>query len=164
LANTTGVAIAVLAAVGFALWKLSRTVTHKVFGNPDANPPTPGAVDRYLDNQKKFFDGLSEHSARQQLLCERHADSLETIGDVIAKCDLFAKSRDEAIATLLKIHTDPNIEGSTAEAIESIGQLKQVAVHACAGCREAINGKPENVRDVVVKHCEAIERILKLTS
>ena len=157
LANTTGVAVAVLAAVGFALWRLGKVITHKIFGNPDINPPVPGVIDTYLGQQKDFFDTLKVHSTIQQELCAKHANALDTISVVLTTHDGFAMHRTEAIDSLVLQHTDPTIGGSTAEAIVTVEQMRQAALATCVMCRDLDHGDDQNKVQV---HCDAIEKIL----
>lgn len=158
LANTTGVALAVLAAIGFAAWRLGTLITHKLFGNPDANPPRTGLVDVYLAQQKEFFDSLKGHTAAQQLLCERHATSLEAISNVLSTHDVAAAHRTVALDDLMKLHSDDSIPGSTAEAIKHVRQLRDAAIATCGMCRSLASGDhAEEIR----KHCDGIEAIFE---
>jgi len=157
LANTTGVAVAVLAAVGFALWRLGKVITHKIFGNPDINPPVPGVIDTYLGQQKDFFDTLKTHSTIQQELCSKHASALDTISVVLTAHNGLAVHRTDVLDSLMLQHTDPTIQGSTAEAILTVEQMRQAALAACSMCREMDHGDDQNRVQV---HCDAIENIL----
>lgn len=162
LINTAGVASAVLAAVLFALWRISKLASHKLFGNPDVNPPIPGIVDQYITNQKRFFDGLEEHRQSQQQLCDRHATSLENISVILAAHDKLAVGGSKSLEELIAFHTDSSIPHSTAQAIHNVAQLKLAAMSACNGCREAMATVDEPVRDIVMRKCDEIEQILKL--
>ena len=163
LVNTAGVAVAVLVAVGFAIWRAFVFIGKKAFGDDSKNPPVKGFVNAWLENQKEFHKSLQSHSERQIQLCDRHATSLETISGLLGTHDTYAKVRTTGIANLEALHTDARIPGSTAEAIVHVGQLRKAARAACLGCREAAASKPENVRDVILKHCDDIERIFDLT-
>ena len=161
LANTTGVALMVLAAVGFAIWRLGSAVSKRIFGTPDTNPPVKGWVDRWLENQEEFHDRLTSHTERQQELCERHATAIDTIAGVLTTHDGLANHRTEALDDLVKQHTDPTIPDSPAAAIDSIQRLRQAALATCVMGRELANGDREDMANRICSHCDAMEEILK---
>lgn len=161
LINTTGVAVAVLVALGLAFWRLGKLVARKLFGNPDANPPVPGAVDVYLAQQKGFFDSMTTHTTRQQDLCERHAEALGTIAQVLDRHDVAANHRTECVDTLMQIHTDPTVPHSTAQAIQRIEQLHAAALETCKVGREVLDLPSGERAAAICRHCDAIEAILK---
>lgn len=163
LANTTGVAIAVLAAVGFASWRVLTFIGLKAFGDDSRNPPVRGFVNAWLDNQREFHVSLQTHSEHQMTLCDRHATSLETISSLLSTHDSYAKIRTDGIAKLVDMHINPAIPHSTAQAIHNVEQLKLAAMTACNGCREACTGMEHPVAEVVVRKCNEIEQILKST-
>jgi len=160
LANTTGVALAVLAAVGVAIWRLGKLLSHKFLGNPDSNPPQAGLIDVYLGQQNRFFQTIEGHTAHQQTLCERHASALEMISTTLLAHDGLSVGRYQAIDELVKNHTDPTIPNSTAKAIVTVEAMRKAALQTCSMCRELDHGDNQNKVQV---HCDAIERILKGT-
>ena len=158
LANTTGVAAAVLVAVGFAFWRLGKLIVRKMFGDPDATPPKLGFIDIWLSQQKDFFDSLKTHTAAQQVLCERHAGSLEAIATILESHDGAAQVRTATLEELMNQHTDGSIPGSTAEAIRHVRQMRNAYIATCAACRDLAAGeRAEEIR----RHCDGIEAILK---
>lgn len=152
-----GVPMAILAAIGMAVWKIVVYVGHKLFDDG-------GVIPDWVNGEKQWRGKLVERLENQQVLCGAHAAELHTLTEILDEQKNESIKSNEHLSQLVAIHTDVHAKGSTAEAIQNISQLKQVAATACEGCREAIGGKPENVREVVLRHCEAIERILKLTS
>ena len=161
LANTTGVALMVLAAVGMAMYRLGVLISRRVFGDPKANPPIKGWVDAWMDNQKDFHDRLTSHTERQQELCERHATAIDTIAGVLTTHDGLANHRTETLDELMKQHTDKNIPDSPAAAIDSIQRLRQAALATCVMGRELANGDREDMANRICSHCDAMEKILK---
>jgi hypothetical protein len=159
-----GVPMVILAAAGAAVWKSSVYVGHKLFDEK-------GIIPDWVNGEKQWRGKLVERLENQQVLCGAHAGELKALTAILEEQKVVSLAAQKGVAQsnehlsqLVAIHTDAHVKGSTAEAIQNISQLKQVAATACEGCREAIGGKPENVREVVLRHCEAIERILKLTS
>ena len=121
-------------------------------------------------DMKKFMDSLSERDERQEVaqavqqgLCVRHVESQEKISELLTVHDKYATERTTGIKELIAMHTDAAIPNSTAQAIHNVAQLKLAAMTACNGCREAAEGMEEPIKDVVVRHCEEIEKILKTT-
>jgi len=161
LANTTGVALAVLAAVGIALYKFGKLVTVKALGDEKHEGWLERMGKEWTTNQKDFFDSLKQHNTSQHVLCERHAESLESISALLMSHDQTAKNRDEAIRRLLTLHEDKTIPHSTAEAIETVRKLRHAALATCTLGRDLANGPTDQIASTVCRHCDAIEQILK---
>jgi len=50
--------------------------------------------------QREFLDGLEKHEKQRQLLCERHADGIEQLGQGVLECQPAVKRADENVCVL----------------------------------------------------------------
>lgn len=118
-------------------------------------------IERYVSNTERLHEKLDGRIGEQQVLCERHAEAMGSIAQLLDRHDKIANHRTEVVDELLRVHNDPSVPHSTAEAIRRIEQLHDAAISTCAFGREVGKLASPEMAAAVCRHCDAIETILK---
>lgn len=140
LADRWGLGLVISAAVITAIWRFTRLLNRKVFGDPDAKPPQPGWVDKWVEAD---VDSKRRHAAAN----EANGKAITKMSEVLDRHDGFALLRTGKIDDLIDMGTNPDREGSAAETNKHVRQLRLAAIAsliAWANCVE----NPELRRDI----------------
>ena len=146
-------------SVMFALWRVGRVVGNKLFGDKD----TPGYIDRYMDMQKEFFDGLTARDAAQMDLCQRHQEQLALMVKKVTNHDEKAALAIHEIHEIAEIHRDGNFKEGVDTTLSKLISLQKAGLQACGMCRQLADAYSPETKKTIDSHCDAIEEIIKKT-
>ena len=93
--QTFGVPILILAAIGFALWRLGKQIVRKFLGDETH----PGLVDRWYEDERKRWDLMTDQVAKQQSLCQAHVTASSEVRNTM---DRHHESWQRVAITLCK--------------------------------------------------------------
>lgn len=101
--------------------------------------------ERYVISTESLHETLRKTEEQRSQLCERHAQGLETITDVMS-------TNTGHLKRLVELHEGP--AGSDMQ------RMKRAALQACRMCREISQKEIPNSASEVSRHCDEIERVI----
>ena len=160
-----GLAAFLLGIVLFGLYRFVSFILHKLFDKD-------GLADKWVADNKKFYDTLTERlelinvgQEKQQEMCDRHADLMETVGDSMAEGVTIQKEAVRQLGRLVEIHEAP--AGTVTQATKQISDMrhdidrgKKALRHACEMCRRVSEKEFPNSASEVARHCDEIEKAI----
>ena len=167
LANL-GVPLLILAAVGWALWKIVVYLGRKLFGTDEK----PGYIGQVVADFRAFLETLVARlelimsgQQTQQTICERHADLMESVSVSLAESSLSQQASVVALLRLVEIHEQP--QGVVMQATHHLTEMrqdidrgKQALRLYCQICREVSAREFPNSAAEVARHCDEIEKTI----
>jgi hypothetical protein len=144
-------------AVVLAVWRVSRVIGAKLFGNGDRE----GYVDRYFALQKEFFDGLAERDKQQIQLCKHHQKQLALMANEVVKHDENAALAISEIHEIAEIHRSGQFEHNVGHIQAELEKFRTAGLQACNLCRDLAETQEDTIKKSVATNCDAIEAMLK---
>jgi hypothetical protein len=146
-------------AVMFALWRSGRVIGNKFFGNGGK----PGYVERYLNTQKAFLDGITDRDIKQIGLCKMHQEKLALLTAHVTKHDEAAAKAIAAIHVIAEIHRKTDFSTSIKDVLHNIDKMNRIYLLICNICDSLSEKLMDDDRKIVEKALKEIQKILQET-
>jgi hypothetical protein len=152
-----GVPMTILVAVAIAGWKVGKVVGGRILGIDDQHP---GLLGTWVAGEMKWRGTLTERLENQQSLCETHATSLQTLGEILQQQTICSQATQKSLQELITSSNSPTAPFSTIQTNHELSKLKKAAIRACDMCSQVAEVECPTSSTVIAAHCNEIKKII----